>query len=544
MSASFVVDATPVVERLNAIDTFTGVGGITLALAPFCQTSQYCEWDRYCQSVLIQRMSEGKLDRAPIHSDIRNLHVSSALKPEMIFGGFPCTDCSVVGLQKGIVDGQSSRMFFEMMRLVDENPTIEVLFFENVANIVNLGLKDVIDACAQRGFAMQWTTRTALSHGAPHIRARWFMLACRGNGAAKVASVVQKVLDADGRKEVLPEAGNVWIGNEPKVRVSFRPVSGRADPSYDDHWSSRCQTMGNAVVPSVVRQAFVDLALSSQKWSQYVDLLADSAIDASTAGYPFPDSAIVHEGKLYALPKRRIAPQQHAVEIVTPSGPNKDMVRIANFPTPRRGITHASALNDRSVKDLPTILVYCQATHDYLKEVGYEIPADKGAHQVLVPNVRYIEWMMGFPEDWTKIDRTSSTSIPMPLSRAAVARARLADAQGDEGDAEYPEHGRPEDYGDEEDAGYASASKQRQPVTKTKPPKKTGGFHLHGMHFFMRDHPGKDVSWVAKEWKALTPEERAVYSEKAKEHHRGGAAPPGPPSKGPSEPLVPLDASE
>ena len=58
---------------LNGLDLFSGIGGISIALEPWVRTIAYCEQDRYAQSVLLSRMSEGKLHRAPIWDDVTTL---------------------------------------------------------------------------------------------------------------------------------------------------------------------------------------------------------------------------------------------------------------------------------------------------------------------------------------------------------------------------------------------------------------------------------------------------------------------------------------
>lgn len=50
---------------LNGLDLFSGIGGITLGLAPWVHPVAYCEGDRYCQGVLLSRMREGVLPPNP-----------------------------------------------------------------------------------------------------------------------------------------------------------------------------------------------------------------------------------------------------------------------------------------------------------------------------------------------------------------------------------------------------------------------------------------------------------------------------------------------
>jgi DNA (cytosine-5)-methyltransferase 1 len=442
----------PALTKLKCVDLFSGIGGISIALSPFAEVIQYCEWDRYCQSVLIQRMHEGRLDRAPIHSDIRNLHISPACQPDIICGGFPCQDISTIGLGKGITEGKKSSMFYEMMRLIDECPSIDVIFLENVSNILNNGITEVLAALDERGWIAQWTVRTAHGQGAPHCRSRWFLLGCRDAAAAQKVAFTARVAAA-GPDVVRGE--NVWRGTEPAVRCSIRPEAAYADEAaaaagkaseaantYDDHWPSRCHTLGNTVVPCVVRTAFMDLASGCARWHDYVQITADSGIplEVAVAGNgSVPDSAIFYKGKVHVIPKRYMEPPEpHNVDITTPGSITKfngEYVKYQNFPTPRRAMTHAATINDRSVRDLPTILVYCKTTADYLAQNSIRFHPDKALHNVLVINVNYIEWMMGYPKDWTRISfDADSVPIPMPPARATVARQRRLKEEG-EGEA-------------------------------------------------------------------------------------------------------------
>jgi hypothetical protein len=52
---------------------FAGIGGFDLALREWVRTVVYCEIEPYQQTVLLRNMRLGKLDRAPIWSDVRTL---------------------------------------------------------------------------------------------------------------------------------------------------------------------------------------------------------------------------------------------------------------------------------------------------------------------------------------------------------------------------------------------------------------------------------------------------------------------------------------
>lgn len=164
-------------KKLNGLDLFSGIGGISLALKPWVQTVAYCEIEPYAQAVLLERMQDGTLDSAPIWDDVTTLN-REILDTEIniIFGGFPCQDISVAGKQLGIKSDTRSGLFHHIMRLVREfNP--QYIFLENVAAICSNGLDTVLREITQTGYDARWCCLSAAEIGAPHKRDRWWLLA-------------------------------------------------------------------------------------------------------------------------------------------------------------------------------------------------------------------------------------------------------------------------------------------------------------------------------------------------------------------------------
>jgi hypothetical protein len=242
--------------------------------------------------------------------------------------------------------------------------------------------------------------------------------------------------------------------------------------------------MGNAVVPVVVRKAFIDLVTSAKEWPSYIE-----SNEPSVKGieYPFPhDGIVTPDKKLYALPKRVVVPVRHNVQIIAPgslvkkakkekkavvaaaaadgegtSAPDeastsaadpsvlvvegdadeegetieaeaqeellygRPAVKLSAYPTPRKGLSHASTLTERSIRDLPTVLTFSQQTKEYLDSVNFVLPEGKGLHQVTTASPIYLEFIQGYTANWTRIDRSDET-LPVPLTRAAIARAKAA----------------------------------------------------------------------------------------------------------------------
>jgi site-specific DNA-cytosine methylase len=74
---------------MNALDLFSGIGGISIALSEYCRTKYYCEIEPYCQAVLLSRMASGDLDNALIWDDITTLNAGELGAVDIIVGGFP-----------------------------------------------------------------------------------------------------------------------------------------------------------------------------------------------------------------------------------------------------------------------------------------------------------------------------------------------------------------------------------------------------------------------------------------------------------------------
>lgn len=410
-------------SKIKTLDVFTGIGGITHGLAPFCQPVMYCEVDKYCHAVLAERMASGDLERAPVHSDIRTLHLpSNGMDVDMICGGFPCQDISSIGLQRGIVEGHRSSMFFEMMRIVDESPSIRMVFLENVGNIMMCGFVEVMQALTSRGFDMAWTMRAATAFGAPHCRNRWFCLAVKQGSEVTLGETLsseQCVADAVA-----------WYDDEPCKRYTAKPLVSTQDETFDPLWIQRCHTLGNAVVPCVVRTVFSELLATMSKRHKFADCMAPYARPV-TECMDFPEQGMIIDHNIIQLPKQpptKPAFTNKKVTITIRSGDK--LLKMDRFPTPRRGITHANNVTDRTIRDLPTVLINCiESVSRASQELDIPLCGDTDSKKAriinkpmtyLLPNVEYIEWMMNFPKNWTRI--SPETNVLYPKLRVVATR--------------------------------------------------------------------------------------------------------------------------
>lgn len=471
-----------------SIDLFSGIGGMQLALRGYTKTVLYCDIDKYCSAVLSERISDGSLDPAPIHSDIKNLHLSPHFpNVQMICGGFPCVDLSSIGLQNGIKEGTHSGLFLQVVRLIDESPFIKVLFLENVSNIVRVGMKEVLDELTKRNFTCIWTMKSAGSLGAPHLRNRWFLLATRDN-----FDINNFHADADTThsRDALTTPFLTHWNEEPQRRFSFKPsYTDVPDDSFDPNWILRSGTLGNTVCPFAVRCAFEELVNLHKNVHHITSIFTDYSIPYSSLNYPYPASGVIHNNYFFSLPDN-VLPQISFLPKITIKHNNK-CITLKKFPTPRHGVTHASSITDRSLKDLPTILVHCEESRDLFKSFNVDSALFPKLHTIAVPNVNYIEWMMGYPKDWTKVSslhcrNPTNTSNRRPLPSVANDTDSI-------------------------DSTDSSHSIQNVHVPKTK--RNT----LNGMHIFMRENSnkGKTISQISQLWSQLSNDIKALYRHRA-----------------------------
>lgn len=99
-----------------------------------------------------------------------------------IIGGFPCQDISAAGKGAGIqrnAAGEAetrSGLFWEMAKTVRMVRPIYWLL-ENVAELLNRGMGEVVAEMASCGYDVEWDCVPASAVGAPHHRARIYILA-------------------------------------------------------------------------------------------------------------------------------------------------------------------------------------------------------------------------------------------------------------------------------------------------------------------------------------------------------------------------------
>ncbi len=162
----------------RVLDLFSGIGGLSLGLHwAGMRTAAFCESDPFARTVL-RRHWPG----VPIYPDIRTLDARQLADdgvplPWLVCGGFPCQDTSLAGRGAGIA-GARTGLWSHMARLVAELQPRWVVA-ENVPGLRSRGADRVLHDLEAEGYACWPLVVGAVHAGAPHRRARVWVVAQR-----------------------------------------------------------------------------------------------------------------------------------------------------------------------------------------------------------------------------------------------------------------------------------------------------------------------------------------------------------------------------
>ena len=165
---------------MNGLALCAGYGGLELGIErvlPGSRTVCYVEGECFAVQHLVKKMEEGRLDNAPIWSNVKTFDGKPWRgKVDWISGGFPCQPYSTAGKQMGEEDPRD--LWPDFVRIIGEvRPGF--LFLENVPNIVKLRLDQIVLDLDKLGYHASWCVVAASDVGALHRRKRWFLFGVR-----------------------------------------------------------------------------------------------------------------------------------------------------------------------------------------------------------------------------------------------------------------------------------------------------------------------------------------------------------------------------
>jgi DNA (cytosine-5)-methyltransferase 1 len=157
--------------KLKMIELFAGIGGFRLASdwVGGIETIVSVEINPFCQKVL-----KKNFPNTPIYDDVTTYKPTSYC--DLVVGGSPCQDLSIAGVQKGIIEGKRSSLWFEQLRIYKESRAT-FLIWENVAGAFRNGFREVLRSLSESGYDAEWQVISAATFGHDHLRERIFLIA-------------------------------------------------------------------------------------------------------------------------------------------------------------------------------------------------------------------------------------------------------------------------------------------------------------------------------------------------------------------------------
>ena len=157
-------------NKLNMIELFAGIGCFQLAGNWVgIKTIESVEINPFCQKVL-----KKNFPNTPIHDDVITYKPTSHC--DIVVGGSPCQDLSIAGVQKGIIEGKRSSLWFEQLRIYQESRAT-FLIWENVTGAFRNGFRELLRSLSESGYDAEWQVISAATFGHDHLRERIFLIA-------------------------------------------------------------------------------------------------------------------------------------------------------------------------------------------------------------------------------------------------------------------------------------------------------------------------------------------------------------------------------
>ena len=421
---------TAATQPLLSLDLFTGIGGIAHGLRNIVRPVAFCEIDPSCQAVLRKLMANGTLPHVPIFPDVRQLPKQQGgyfARVDLVTAGFPCQGFSTAGKMRGLDHTQSS-LFRHLLKVLDVCVP-EFVFLENVASIISLrsDFISILRSLLSRGYALRWTVMGARDVGALHKRNRWFCLCHRVGGAngsgAKNSSDATTVVG--GRRLVLPPFKRFkWDRrSEPKPRMeSVGKGQLRYPADYNNAWSM----LGNSVCPDCVRMAFLFLwsggivrHLPTTETVVHFDMhdiirtCFQHSTDATTVTAAMPQWKYAyihpHSQGVFGMPSAPAVDMKHLGKTSCPNiildwriykkGLYIENKRKTSSEMVKTRIILKSWYTPRAIMGSSSNMLSMRNQYDLPTQVRFAV--DTTGDRAGRVNIRWLEWLMGYPAHWT-----------------------------------------------------------------------------------------------------------------------------------------------
>ena len=159
-------------QRMTTIGSlFTGYGGLDMAVADHFNAK--VAWHSEIEPAACHVLEQNHPD-VPNLGDVTTINWSNIQPVDILTAGYPCQPFSKAGKRKGQDDER--HLWPYVAAAIDAlRPGLVVL--ENVRGHLTLGFGDVLSDLSRMGYDAEWGVVRASDAGAPHARARVFIVA-------------------------------------------------------------------------------------------------------------------------------------------------------------------------------------------------------------------------------------------------------------------------------------------------------------------------------------------------------------------------------
>jgi DNA (cytosine-5)-methyltransferase 1 len=149
----------------------TGYGGLDLAVEAVTggQTIWYSEFDKH-----VSKIMEYHRPNLTNYGDLTKIDWQTMPPVDILTAGYPCQPFSAAGQRKGIND---PRHIWPHIATAISILRPKLVVLENVRGHLSLGFDEVLKTLTQIGYDAKWEIIRASDIGAPHQRARLFIIA-------------------------------------------------------------------------------------------------------------------------------------------------------------------------------------------------------------------------------------------------------------------------------------------------------------------------------------------------------------------------------
>ncbi len=168
-------------KKIKYFSTFSGIGGFELGienaakeLGIATECVGFSEVDKFAISVY-----ERHFPNARNYGDIKQINTDELPDFDLLVGGFPCQDVSIIGKRAGLA-GERTGLFYELARILKAKQP-RYFVFENVKGLLSSDkgedFRKILQVLDGLGYDVQWGVLDAQYFRSPQHRERVIIVA-------------------------------------------------------------------------------------------------------------------------------------------------------------------------------------------------------------------------------------------------------------------------------------------------------------------------------------------------------------------------------